>query len=248
MESQKVKGKLSDFRSQNVRRVDGDDRQSVGFATLVDIIFVIDATGSMQNLIDEVKARALSMYQDIVAGLKAKRRRVTKLRIKILAFRDVYVDANPFEESEFFTLPEESEELKSFVENIRAVGGGDEPESSLEALCMALKAKFQENRQNRKARQIIVLLTDASAHRLDNPQRAGDQNYPADIPADLKGVETLWAEMDFHAKRLVVFAPNVWPWNEIGMWGGADYVPSQAGKGIDSETFQAVIEAIIGSV
>ncbi len=252
MADQRVRGRLSELRGQTGKSgsasMSGEDKQSVGFATLVDIIFVIDGTGSMQNLIDEVKNRALSMHEDIQRALRAKRRKVTKLRVKALVFRDIFVDADPFEESEFFTLPEESHEFRSFIENIRATGGGDEPESSLEALCRAMKVKFQENQQSRKARQIIVMLTDASAHRLDDPQRAMDKNYPKDIPNDLVGVESLWESLDFRAKRMVVFAPNVWPWNEVGMWGSVEYSPSQAGKGIDSETFKAVIEAIAGSV
>ncbi len=245
MADQRVRGRLSELRNKNGG---AEDKQSVGFATLVDIIFAIDGTGSMGNLIDEVKKRALSMHDDITRALKAKRRKVTKMRVKVLVFRDIYVDAVPFEESEFFTLPEESQEFRSFVENIRAIGGGDEPESSLEALCRAIRSKFQENNQGKKARQIIVMLTDASAHRLDDPQRSVDKSYPEEMPADLVGVEKLWESMDFRAKRMVVFAPNVWPWNEVGMWGSVEYSPSEAGKGIDAKTFEAVIEAIAGSV
>ncbi len=235
---------------QKVRRRLADQTVGAksGFSTVVDIIFVIDATGSMQNLIDEVKRRALSMHEDIINGLKGKQRRVTKMRVKALVFRDIYADSVPFEESEFYTLPEEKDEFRRFVENIRATGGGDEPETSIEALCLAMQSRFQESEQGQKARHIIVMLTDASAHKLDHPMRAVSHNYPQGIPNDLPGVQELWEGMDPRAKRMVVFAPNVWPWTEIGLWNSVDYKPSAAGIGIDSETFESVIQSISGSV
>lgn len=238
MADQKVKRRLAD--------------QTVGgkniFSTVVDIVFVIDATGSMGNLIEEVKRRALAMHEEIINGLHDKKRKVTKMRVKAVVFRDIYVDAVPFEESEFFTLPDESREFRSFIENIRATGGGDEPENSIEALCMAMQSSFQVSEQGQKARQIIVMLTDASAHPLDHAQRNTHSRYPQGMPADLTGVQELWEGMDFRAKRMVVFAPNVWPWTEIGLWTSVDYKPSAAGSGIDTETFNSVIQTISGSV
>ena len=243
MADQKVRSRVSDIRQQVMRK-----NTELGFSTLVDIVFVIDGTGSMQNLLDEAKARALSMHEDIIRGVKGKNRRIARMRIKALVFRDIYVDSNAFEESEFFTLPDESSEFRAFIEGIRATGGGDEPESSLEALCMAMRMKFQENQQGQKARHIIVLLTDASAHRLDDPQRAVDKMYPKDMPTDLTGVETLWETMNFKAKRMVIFAPNLYPWAQVGSWNSVEYTPSEAGKGIDAETFEGVIQAISGSI
>jgi hypothetical protein len=237
---------------QTVRRPRLQDQRvrvrSGGQSTLVDLIFMIDGTGSMQNLIDEVKRRALAMHEDIIKGLGAKDRKVTKLRVKVLVFRDIYADAIPFEESEFFSLPEESAAFRSFVENIQAKGGGDEPENSLEAMCLAMQNRFQELQQGQKGRHILIMLTDASAHPMDHNARAGAARYPQGMPDDLKGVQALWESMDVHAKRLIVFAPNVWPWNEICMWNGVDYKPSAAGTGIDGDTFEAVIQAISGSV
>lgn len=46
------------------------------------------------------------------------------------------------EESQFFILPEEKQEFYNFVSQIKAGGGGDEPESGLEALALALRSDF----------------------------------------------------------------------------------------------------------
>ena len=75
-----------------------------GLKTVVDLVFVIDGTGSMQNALDAVKARALTLYRDIISGLAIKNRKVYKMRVKVIVFRDLYVDANAYEESDFFVL------------------------------------------------------------------------------------------------------------------------------------------------
>lgn len=242
--------------NQTVRRIGGlgDKRpgnQQVmrGVSTLVDIVFLIDGTGSMQNLLDGLKERALSLHQEIIEGLKDKNRRVTKMRVKVLVFRDLYVDANAFEESEFYTLPEEAGEFRSFISSIKACGGGDEPESSLEALYKAMtEFKYQENFGEYKARQILIMMTDASAHKLDDPQRDGDDLYPQNMPRSIGGVENAWAGMDHRAKRLIVMGPNVWPWTTMTGWESTQVVPAPAGKGIDEEGLKTVIEFTSGSI
>ena len=58
----------------------------------VDLVFCIDATMSMQPLLDTVKNNALNFYQDCKNVMEAKRKRVGSLRIRIVAFRDYYYD------------------------------------------------------------------------------------------------------------------------------------------------------------
>lgn len=215
---------------------------------MVDIVFVIDAAGSMGSLIEEVKRRVLVMHKEFISGLSSRRIKVTKMRVRAVVFRDLYADAEPFEESRFFTLPDEGREFCSFIENIRVTGGGGKARSSLEALCMAMQSDFQESERDQKARRIIVLFTDAPAHPLDHPQRNTHSGYPQGIPTSLAGVEELWEGMDVYTKRMVVFAPYVWPWSELALWMLVDYTPCAAGSGIDAETFSSVIQYIAGNV
>lgn len=231
-----------------IRRKQSVNGRPEFFDTLVDIVFVIDGTGSMQNLLDEVKERALSMHREIIEGLANKNRRVSKMRVKVLIFRDVYVDMNAFEESPFYTLPEEAEEFRCFVEHIRAAGGGDEPESGLEALYKAMKVRFQENLGNNKARQIIIMMTDASAHHLDDPQREGDDLYPQEIPKTMAELQNVWESVNKTARRLLIMAPNAWPWTMVSLWNETECLVAPAGHGISKDGFDAVIKFISGSI
>ena len=231
--------------------------QDVSYKTNVDLVLVIDGTGSMQPMLDLVKDKALTLYDDIINSLGEKKRIVKKMRVKVIVFRDIYVDARPFEESLFYSLPDQASEFKAFVTGIKASGGGDEPESGLEALSKAFNSDFEVDYQKNKARQIIMVMTDASAHRLDDPQRAVDPEYNSimkeggykkEAPKNLTELAEEWAGLDPNAKRLVIMAPNAYPWSDLSEWVLVSYSPSQAGTGMSDIAYQEVLRAIQRSV
>ena len=72
-------------------------------STYVDIVFVIDGTGSMQPLINKVKTLALSLHEKLEEGLRENKRRIDNLRAKVIVFRDYYVDGNAAMEESVFS-------------------------------------------------------------------------------------------------------------------------------------------------
>ena len=161
-------------------------------------------------------------------GLRENRRIIKNLRIKVIVFRDYYVDDKyAMEESRFFILPDEKQDFYNFVSRIKAGGGGDEPESGLEALALALKSNFVKDGD--KKRHVIVLFTDASAHPLEQQKDGVPSNYPTNMFRDLSELYETWGmdqvalgatrnvgeQMAKSSKRLVLFAPSMYPWNEM---------------------------------
>ena len=103
----------------------------------VDLVFCIDATGSMSPLINMVKNNALNFYGDLVRAMEKNSqgmpKRLDSVRIRVIAFRDYMEDAaNAMMTTDFFTMPDQAEDFKACVNSIRADGGGDEPEDGLE--------------------------------------------------------------------------------------------------------------------
>ena len=196
-------------------------------STKVDIVFCIDVTGSMQPTIQKVKDLTLSLYDDLISTMDSEyQRRVDTMRVKVIAFRDYYCDGNQaMLESDFFTLPAEKEKFHKFVSGLEAVGGGDEPENSLEALALAMKTDWVKvsdpNRE--KARNVIVMFTDASAHPLEKQSGGVTSYYPSDMLKNYNELYEAWQgqgkieySMNKDAKRLIVFAPeDSYPWNDI---------------------------------
>lgn len=113
-----------------------------------DVVFVLDCTGSMSKEIETVKS-ALNEFADEVEE------RGVPLRIGLVAFRDLFEGEQP----QVFDLSEEIPEFQKSLSDLEAWGGGDEPESALDALMTALDQSFAEGHQ-----KVLVLITDAPPH------------------------------------------------------------------------------------
>lgn len=225
----------------------------------VDLVLLMDGTASMQNLIDAVKQIAMTLHARIREAMADKNRIADEIRVKVIVFRDVYCgDRVPFQESDFFILRADGQgdeaAFRDFVASIRAEGGGDLPENALEALHMAMNVDFVKSEQGSKIRQIVVMLTDASAHELSDPRRSAmnasqSSAYPAGVPDDLQGLQAEWEEkMDANGRRMLIFAPNAYPWTNLSSWPDVYHAPSTAGVGINQTEFDRVIKAIAGSI
>ena len=200
-----------------------------GATTNVDIAFVIDGTGSMSPVINTVKGFALSFYDDVVEGLKKFNKKVNQFRVKVIVFRDYYCDGKfAMEESEFFYLPLENEEFEEFVSGIEAKGGGDAPESALEALALAMRSDWVTDGTSK--RHAIVLFTDAPAHPLEKAAGVSIPNYPTHMFKSYDELYEAWSAadqgayeedgesmftMDKNARRLIIFGPDADPWTDM---------------------------------
>jgi hypothetical protein len=198
--------------------------------TYADIVYCIDLTSSMTPIINKVKETARRLHSDLQQMmLNNYERNVKRLRIKVIGFRDAYCDGQKsFEVSRFFNLPAETEHFYAFVNGLCAKGGGDIPENALEALALAMRSDWcQTLDPNIRRRHIIVLFTDAPAHKLEKSREGIDQNYPANIPKDYKELINWWGqqksadgkiELTFNnlTKRMGIFAPEeAYPWNTM---------------------------------
>jgi len=103
------------------------------FAVNVDLVLCIDCTGSMTPVIDMVKENALTFHEQLTKALLECDREVEQLRVKVIGFRDLCY-GEPLEESPFFDLPQSEKEFEKFVSKLVATGGGDAPETALDAI------------------------------------------------------------------------------------------------------------------
>jgi len=221
-----------------------------GLTYAVDLVFCIDVSGSMRPILDEVKGNALSFYSDVQTNLTAKSKNVDQLRVRVVAYRDLaHPDEVPLEESPFFTLPGEQGEFSAFVDRLSPAGGGDHPESGLEALSLAISSDW--TRTGDRRRQVIVVYTDAST------QTLGAVPPPPEIaervPADFSALTDLWENeqgaMGLNTKRLILFAPDGSGWSEISsVWENVIHHPSKAGSGLSDVDYATILDSIGNSV
>ncbi len=116
----------------------------------VDLVFVIDTTGSMSDKIDGL-LRTCAQFVDEFDSLNLDH------RVAIVAFGDLTVPGDNIAATEF---TQKVEVTKTSLRNIpRYGGGGNEGESSLEALQKTLRLSFRPD-----AVKVILLITDEPAH------------------------------------------------------------------------------------
>jgi Mg-chelatase subunit ChlD len=155
----------------------------------VDIVFVLDVTGSMGAFITGVK----DGIKDFATQLTEKK---VDARVALLAFRDL-PGGEPSQLLRFGDTKEpfttDTEAFKEKVGALRADGGGDTPESSLDALVEASELKYRG-----QVTRVLLLITDAPPKLPDQTTRTVaecveklkkqgiDQVHLVTRPADLR--------------------------------------------------------------
>ncbi|MFE9412216.1 vWA domain-containing protein [Streptomyces sp. NPDC006704] len=221
----------------------------------VDIVLCIDATGSMFPVLDTVKASALQFHERLDGVMGKKGKAISQLRLKVIVFRDFGDDpSNAIEQTGFLHLPSQARDFEQFLSGIDATGGGDIPESGLEALALAINSPWETGLDRR--RHVIVMFTDAPAHPLGTAG-ASAQSYPAGIPRSIDDLFEQWgyarsqtSVMEQSAKRLVLFAPDEAPWSDpiAEEWDLTLHFASKAGQGLEEFEMDEIIETIANSL
>jgi len=135
---------------------------------IVDVVFLIDVSGSMAPAIEKLTQNLDSFVRNIDLE------KVKDYRIKIGSFSDLEVDTaelamnleRPFRENPQINqaldlVKNDLNECRNLV--VKYYGGGDEPESSLDAVYRAIDL-FKDDPNKRK--RVIVLFTDATPKEL----------------------------------------------------------------------------------
>ena len=220
----------------------------------VDMVFCIDATGSMEDdtglqdkIINMVKKNALHFYDDFCLTMSKKRKLVQQLRVRVVAFRDYLEDREKaMLVTNFFLLPQEARAFGACINSIHADGGGDIPEDGLEALAYAIRSPWTT--EGEKQRHVIVVWSDAGTHELGFGRAA--PNYPKGMPANMSELTDWWETyMRQNSKRLLLFTPNEPGWSHISdYWDNVVHYPSVTGNGLAEQNYQEILNIVANSV
>ena len=127
----------------------------------IEVVFVLDTTGSMSGLIKAAKEKIWS-----IAGTMAQAKNAPRIKMGLIAYRDrgdAYI-------TKAIDLSDDLDSMYSKLMDFRAGGGGDSPESVNEALYDAVHKMSWSQEQN--TYKVIFLVGDAPAH----------MDYQNDVP------------------------------------------------------------------
>lgn len=206
----------------------------------VDVVMCMDVTGSMSGIINTVKTNALNFYDIFKKGCDENNILLESLNTQVIAFRDKNVDGSSwFSQSTVYAMPDEKEGFHSWVNALYAAGGGDTPESGLEALDAAF-SKTDWGIDDGYHRQVIILWTDA-------PYLVGGYS---DINID--NLQMKWNSMPT-GRRLILFAPNGnsdfngGDWRNLDSWKNVIHDTNITGGFEDMEyIIDAIIKEMVG--
>ena len=137
---------------------------------VADIVFLIDISGSMAPVIDALRKNIEVFIDSLSTGDANNASPVKDWRAKVVGYRDAEHDGAGWYEDNPFVR--DAVALKAQLATLKAQGGGDEPESLLDALyklsTMAAMPKGAQGEEPDKwryrsdAARVIVVFTDAS--------------------------------------------------------------------------------------
>ncbi len=183
---------------------------------IVDVVFVLDTTGSMSGLIDAAKEKIWS-----IATTMSSAQPTPEIRIGLVGYRDrgdAYV-------TRIIDLSSDLDSVYAALMDFQADGGGDGPESVNKALYDAVHEMAWS--QADQAYQVIFLVGDAPPHM----DYQGEVQYPAILAsAAEKGIVV-------NAIQCGNMADTIQPWTQIASLGRGSYFQvEQAGSAVAMTT------------
>jgi hypothetical protein len=145
---------------------DGKPVTMSGFAGIgekrpVDIVFVFDTTGSMEEEINGVVRTSLAFADALVSKGR-------DYRLGLVTFADQVLLVNNGPASATNAMTADATEFKSWVSKLVASGGEGDQENDYAAIHRALQLTFRS-----EAQKIFILITDAPPHHTNDPADGG---------------------------------------------------------------------------
>jgi von Willebrand factor type A domain. len=179
-----------DYEDGNYDQVDNLDQEMRAYARVlslknefqcIDLVFMIDCTGSMKPYIEMAK----NEMQNIINSTKNLAcNKNLDFRVGIVAYRDHLQNSTQLKAPRLEILPLSSPtEAIKFLDRLEAVGGDDGPEDVNGGLQEALKLSWRE--ANKSATRYLVHICDAPCHGREYHDDMGDSfpnGHQKDIP------------------------------------------------------------------
>lgn len=182
----------------------------------LEMVFVLDTTGSMGGLLSGAKQKIWS----IVNGVMSEKER-PNVKIGLVAYRDkgdAYV-------TKVLPLTEDLDKVYSTLMEYKAQGGGDTPENVRRALADGVH-KAGWSKKNKRTKQIIFLVGDAPPH-TDYPQD------PAVLDTTKKAVKSRMIVNTIQCGNLAGTKPV---WQQIAQMGKGSYFAIAQDGGVQAIT------------
>lgn len=240
-----------------------DQTSSTGASTsnkvkgVCDIVFLVDTTGSMSPAIADLKNNIKTFFKKLSNPVGNDISVVKDWRARVIGYRDVKADHEWYIDNPF---TRNVSDIEKQLDSLVADGGGDEPESLLDALYKVTKfgstPKFAQEedatkwRYRSEAARIVIVFTDASYHDTTMCDEAPNLGWE-DI-ANLIMQERI---------RLSIYAPQMSCYDNLSQIDKCEYMPIEYDPDVandavyklrdftsDTDNFQKTLEQLAKTI
>lgn len=190
--------------------------QLVKAAATVELVFVLDTTGSMGGLLEGAKTKIWSIVNEI---MQARSSQNMQVKVGLVAYRDRGDDYV----TKVTPLSSNLDEVYSQLMSFRAEGGGDTPEDVRTAMLHALE-KVGWSRPGNHTSQIMFLVGDAPPH--------DDYSEVQDTVTTSKKARQ--SGIIINTIQCGNMQETVTPWRTIAQYGGGEYFAIEQGGGVNA--------------
>lgn len=185
-------------------------------AATVELVFVLDTTGSMGGLLEGAKTKIWSIVNGI---MQQRKQQNVQVRVGLIAYRDRGDDYV----TKVTPLTSDLDEVYAQLMSLRAQGGGDTPEDVRTALAEALD-KSGWSQSGPRTSQIMFLVGDAPPH------------------DDYVQVQTTTASAKKARQQGIIIntiqcgsmQETIMPWRNIAQYGGGEYFAIEQNGGVNA--------------
>lgn len=190
--------------------------QLVKTAATVELVFVLDTTGSMGGLLEGAKTKIWSIVNEI---MQARSSQNMQVKVGLVAYRDRGDDYV----TKVTPLSSNLDEVYAQLMGFRAEGGGDTPEDVRTAMLHALE-KVGWSQSNSHTSQIMFLVGDAPPH---DDYREVQDTVTTSKKARQSGII-------INTIQCGNMQETVTPWRTIAQYGGGEYFAIEQGGGVNA--------------
>ena len=202
---------------------------------IADIVFLVDATGSMSSCIDGLKANLDNFFTTLANADANSGFAIADWRARIVGFRDIEADGSQWLEANTFVR--DVDQLRSQLNNLVANGGGDDPESLLDALFFLSQIGETDHdsedpnkwRRPSDAQRTIAVFTDAQFKEVMSISGAEGGT-----------VNDVINQINSNKLKLFIFAPDDPGYDVLSSASFVEYTPI-GGEGLDEVTSDASV-------
>lgn len=215
-----------------------------------EVLFILDVSGSMEDCLENLKGSLIELSSQIATISEEEYGAAPPdISYNAMGYRDFTTD-----EPEEYAIVNYSNEftkdlnkIKSFFseEKMQAMGGGDVPESALDALVIGARDMNWTQRI-----KMIILFTDAPTHPTLHPKQANGVQLDEE-----ESMSIVVEEITSRKIRTMIFSlPGIKEYNRIGSLDNCQYIELEAGEETlknfkDSDLFRTeIVELIAKSV